>query len=143
MASEQSPEPHHREDAEAPGTPIRVFVYGTLKRGDSRHHWLDGQRFLGLATTLPRYRMYNVGTYPGLIESPNDGLAIRGEVWEVTPECLTTLDDVEGIDEGLYRRDVIQLEAGSFGTVQAYFYLQSVTGCPDCGEEWPVKPAES
>ena len=35
-----------------------VFVYGTLKRGDCRHRFLAGSKFLGLAATylLVRWR---------------------------------------------------------------------------------------
>ena len=46
---------------------ILVFVYGTLKRGMSNHRWLRGQRFVDESRTLPSYRMYDLGGYPGLV----------------------------------------------------------------------------
>ena len=88
-----------------------VFVYGTLKRGDVRSGSLVGAAFLGEAVTEPGYRMYNCGSYPGLIAVDADGVAIRGEVYDIWPECLARLDDVEGVDEGLYARRPIRLRA--------------------------------
>jgi gamma-glutamylcyclotransferase (GGCT)/AIG2-like uncharacterized protein YtfP len=113
-----------------------IFVYGTLMRGDCRHGALAGQKFLGDATTVPRYRMYDVGTYPALVESP-DGLAIEGELWSVDDACLARLDDMEGVPEGLYARRPITLQPPLDGTAaQAYFFLRSTLGMTDCGPRW-------
>ena len=118
-----------------------VFVYGTLKRGFCREHFLAGQSFLAEARTLPKYRMYDCGTYPGLKPCPQDGLSILGELWSVDDVCLARLDREEGGDEGLYARSLIELQpplsesvAGS--PVEAYFYRPSVVGFPDCGDRW-------
>ena len=117
-----------------------IFVYGTLKRGFCRAHFLAGQSFLGEARTLPRYRMYNCGTYPGL-KPVEDGLSIVGELWSVEEACLARLDQEEGVAEGLYSRAVIELarplpEPVRDTPVEAYFYRPSVAGFPDCGEQW-------
>lgn len=111
-----------------------LFVYGTLKRGFCRESFLAGQTFLGEAQTEPLYRMYNCGSYPGLREQ-SPGLAILGELWEVDAECFKRLDAEEGVDEGLYERRAIQLSPHREG-VEAYFYLKSVAGMPDCGDCW-------
>lgn len=118
-----------------------IFVYGTLKRGLCRAHFLTGQRFWGEARTLPRYRMYNCGTYPGLKPAPGDGLSIVGELWQVDSECLARLDQEEGVAEGLYVRRSIELAPASReplpdSLIEAYFYLPGVAGFPDCGECW-------
>src|SRR5207249_6980142 len=60
-----------------------LFVYGTLKRGGRGNRWLAGQRFLGEAVTEPTYRLYDLGTYPGLVRDEANGLAVKGELWEV------------------------------------------------------------
>jgi len=113
-----------------------IFVYGTLMRGDTRHRALAGQKFLGDATTSPRYRMYNVGTYPALVESP-EGLAIEGELWNVDEACLARLDDIEGVSEGLYARRAIKLQPPfEASPAEAYFYLESIVGMADCGARW-------
>ena len=117
-----------------------IFVYGTLKRGFCRSHLLAGQALLTEARTLPKYRMYDCGTYPGL-KPATDGLAILGEVWSVDEACLARLDQEEGVAEGLYSRSTIELAhplpASVTATpVEAYFYELPVTGFPDCGERW-------
>ena len=114
-----------------------VFVYGSLKSGFALHDMLQGQLYLSNALTEPLYRMFNLGSYPGLVEWP-EGLAIRGEVYEVDIECLSRLDEAEGVAERLYLRRKILLQAEFHGRdVQAWFWLNAVRGLKDCGEQWP------
>lgn len=117
-----------------------LFVYGTLKRGDVREHLLAGQVFIAEARTASRYRLFNTGDYPALIDALPLGLegrSIVGELWQVDRACLARLDEEEGVPEGLYERRVIQL-LGTYGAVEAYFYLHPIDRMPDCGEHWPV-----
>jgi len=121
---------------------MRIFVYGTLKRGHRLHHHLAGQCFVGQARTRPEYRLVNCGWYPALIES-SPGRSIDGEVWEVSGETLECLDEVEGVSNGLYIRRVIALQAPfDDAPVMTYFYLQSIDGLSDCGDEWTISSAE-
>ena len=123
-----------------PGKPTLLFVYGTLKRGDVRAPLLDGQRFVGEAETLPRYRLFNTGAYPALVEAEAvglQGLALLGELWSVDAACLARLDVEEGVDEGLYERRPIML-AGESGPAQSYFYLPTTGGMDDLGDHWPA-----
>jgi gamma-glutamylaminecyclotransferase len=114
-----------------------VFVYGTLKRGDVRARALAGERFVDVAVTQTRYRMFNTGTFPALVEVAANGLAIEGEVYDVSADGLRRLDDVEGVEEQLYTRRAIQLAAPfDRAPVDAYFYVPSVAGMPDCGVRW-------
>ena len=119
---------------------VTLFIYGTLKRGDVRAPLLHGQAFLGEQSTAPRYRLFNTGDYPALIEAQPLGLAGRsifGELWSVDSACLASLDLEEGVDEGLYTRRAIQM-ADDAGGVEAYFYMHSVQDMPDCGDCWAV-----
>ena len=114
-----------------------IFVYGTLKRGFERHHLLRGQQFLSQASTESLYRLFDLGSYPGLVESPA-GLAVRGEVYCVDAECLCRLDEAEGVAEGLYVRRKVQLQTKTDNNdVQAWFWLGSVRDKRDCGAVWP------
>ena len=114
-----------------------IFVYGTLKRGGTLHHAMRGQHFVADAHTAPAYRLYNLGWYPGLVESATDGRAIRGEVWEVDANGLVLLDEIEEVDSGLYARRRIQLAAPFHDQhVMAWFFLGDTAGCKDCGEVW-------
>ncbi|MEJ7590484.1 MAG: gamma-glutamylcyclotransferase family protein [Planctomycetaceae bacterium] len=114
-----------------------VFVYGSLKRGYALHTMLQGQLCLGNAVTEPLYRLFDLGSYPGLVEWP-EGLAIRGEVYQVGFDCLSRLDEAEGVAERLYVRRKISLQAEFRGKdVQAWFWLNAVRDLKDCGAAWP------
>lgn len=114
-----------------------IFVYGTLKRGCSNHDQLAGQTFVGEATTTPGYRLFQVTVYPGMISQPGAADRILGEVWSVDPEHLKRLDDFEGVAEGIYRRELVSLEA-PYATerVEAYFYARPFEGRPALGSAW-------
>ena len=115
---------------------MHLFVYGTLKRGESSHRHLAGQKFLAPVRTQPRYQLYNLGDYPGLVER-HDGRSVEGELWDVDPECLARLDLVEGCDEGLYRRSTVQLVPPHDQlSVFSYLYQKPVDGLQDCGTRW-------
>jgi len=120
------------------GMSTTLFVYGTLKRGDVRAPLLAGQTFLGEARTAARYRLFNTGDYPALVDAGPLGVAgrsILGELWQVDADCLARLDEEEGVDEGLYaRRTVALIEPAE--PAESYFFLLPVNGLPDCGERW-------
>lgn len=112
-----------------------IFVYGSLKRGLDLHHLLQGSRSVGPAVTCPHYRLFNLGDYPGIVEWP-EGVEIEGELYEVTVATLATLDHAEGVDEGLYARRSICLVNHAPESAQAWFWLGSISGRPDCGTSW-------
>ena len=108
-----------------------IFVYGTLKRGHEWHSPLAGKEFLTEAETKPRYFMYSLGTYPGLVDAESQqGDRIAGEVYRVDRECRQRLDEIEEVDSGMYELREIELEnAAEISPVFAYFYLGDVAGC--------------
>jgi gamma-glutamylcyclotransferase (GGCT)/AIG2-like uncharacterized protein YtfP len=115
---------------------MKLFVYGTLKRGQSRAAVLDGQEFLARAWTAGDYRMYDCGGYPGLVAS-SPGVAVEGELWDVDSDCLRTLDEIEGTSNNLYQRRVVVLQPPlDRDDVLTYFYQRSVAGLVDCGSCW-------
>ena len=117
-----------------------VFVYGTLKRGDIRSGLLKNEKFLGEAVTVAAYRMVDCGSYPGLVEATQDGLAIEGEFYNVSLSCLARLDEEEGVDIGLYERRLVQLQPPfAEQNAEAYFYLGDCDGLRDCGVRWEVR----
>jgi gamma-glutamylaminecyclotransferase len=115
-----------------------VFVYGTLKRGLSNSGWLRGQVYAGEARTEARYRLYDLGGYPGMVEEgTGDGVSIEGEVWDVDEAGLLGLDVLEGVAEGEYALVPVALQ-GEWAErrVRGYVYLGAVEGCKDCGVSW-------
>jgi gamma-glutamylcyclotransferase (GGCT)/AIG2-like uncharacterized protein YtfP len=115
---------------------MKLFIYGTLKRGRSRAHVLKHQNFLGPAVTLLEYRLYDCGSYPGLV-CATDGDAIEGELWDVGEPCMRRIDAIEGTDEGLFRRERVRLQPPhDVLAVMAYFHQPSVAGLSECGTCW-------
>ncbi len=113
-----------------------LFVYGTLMRGGCRSAAIAGQRCRGTARTQARYRMYDCGGYPGLVEA-GQGISIRGELWEVDAACLARLDLIEGVPEQWYARRPIALQPPfADDLTHAYFYLPSTRHLRECGAQW-------
>ncbi len=96
-----------------------VFVYGTLRQGESNHSFLESSQLLGQYVTKPEYALYDLGPYPGLIEGHH---TISGEVYLVDEETLAKLNILEDVPVE-YRRDTIETP---FGTAWIYIY-QEVT----------------
>ena len=108
-----------------------VFVYGTLKRGGTNHAFMSGQVFRGEARTVKGFRHIHLGGYPGLIPYPQDRDGVAGEVWSVNEACLARLDELEGVNEGLYSRALITLEPPyADKTVFTYIYVSNPTDKP-------------
>ena len=114
-----------------------IFVYGTLKRGCSNHHFLAGQKFAGAARTAPGYRLFDLGGHPGMVVRADDTEGVAGEIWEVDPPALKRLDALEGLAEGVYRREAVPL-LPPFGDrgIEAYIYPHAITGRREVGAEW-------
>ena len=71
----------------------RVFVYGTLKRGQRNFSFLRGAKFYGHHVTESIFSMYEFNDYPAVCR---DGMhAIVGEVYGIDNRRFRTLDDLE------------------------------------------------
>jgi gamma-glutamylcyclotransferase (GGCT)/AIG2-like uncharacterized protein YtfP len=88
----------------------RLFVYGTLMAGENAHRMLGDARFLGTGQTAPAYTLYQLGSYPALVEGGHS--AVYGELFAVDEATLAQLDVYEGVPE-LYVRAAIRLLDGS------------------------------
>jgi gamma-glutamylaminecyclotransferase len=116
-----------------------LFVYGTLKRGGTNHHYMAGQKFVGAARTAPGFRLYELIGHPGMIALDSDRDGVTGEVWSVDDAGLKILDEFEGIEIGLYRRERVPLQAPFADRhVDAYIYAHDVEGLKDLGSTWVV-----
>jgi gamma-glutamylcyclotransferase (GGCT)/AIG2-like uncharacterized protein YtfP len=92
---------------------LRLFVYGTLRRGRAHHAELAGATYEGSLGTEPRYAVIEHAGYPALVAGRT---AVDGEVYAVTTEHLARLDAFEGSG---YVRAPVLLADGS--TALAYF----------------------
>ena len=82
---------------------MKIFCYGTLKRGRSNHYKMKSAKFLGEAF-ITGYQLHQCPA----ITPKKDGI-VYGEVYEIDEALLKTLDRFEGHNEqspqhSLYRR---------------------------------------
>ncbi len=92
-----------------------VFVYGTLKRGHSNHHWLVRARFEGQGQ-LQGVQLFDLGPFPmavaaAALPEPAAAAVLHGELYRVSPAGLAQLDRLEGCPR-LYRRHWLPLRDG-------------------------------
>ncbi len=101
-----------------------IFVYGTLKKGDSNHQLLDGSEYICTTRTIGKYTMLDLGLFPGVLKdersSRSSASFIHGEVYDITPHTLEALDNYEG---EWYFREEIELE---FGIEALIYFLKKI-----------------
>ena len=95
---------------------LKVAVYGSLRRGMGNHRLLETSKLLSTETIQANFRMVDMGSYPGLIESeePND---IVIEVYEVTPDTYKRIERLESYPAFYDRKNVTTTE----GEVGIYY----------------------
>lgn len=120
---------------------IRFFICGSALRGQPDHKNLQSAKFVKKAVTRPIYRLHAVenGWHPGIYEVEVGGIAIPGEVYELTSEqyeyLLSTeppnlyasnvvLEDGEEVPAMLYPRELVEQyqwpDISQFGGWAAY-----------------------
>ncbi len=87
-----------------------LFVYGSLIQGESNHGLLSRARFIGEATTVKRYTLYDLGSFPAMARMGTG--AVRGELYDVDNSTLASVDRLEGVPT-FYRRIAVLLDDGS------------------------------
>lgn len=92
-----------------------LFVYGTLRKGESNQGFLESAQFLGRHETLPKYALYDLGAYPAVIEGHS---SITGEVYLIDDDTLARVDALEEVPIE-YRREQIETP---FGLAWIYLY---------------------
>lgn len=93
--------------------PIRVAVYGSLKSGFGLHNTLKrwDSKLLG-TDRLSYYLMFDLNAFPAVVPSTNMADSISVEVYEISKECLSVLDGVEGVDAFFYERVKVETRLG-------------------------------
>lgn len=76
-----------------------VFVYGTLKRGFPNSHLLERATFIGEFRTVTKYPLVVGGQYfsPYLLDIPQTGNRVKGEMYVVNDAILADLDHLERV----------------------------------------------
>ncbi|WP_261816555.1 gamma-glutamylcyclotransferase family protein [Vibrio gallicus] len=109
-----------------------VFVYGTLRQGESNHHLLEASELLGMFETKPEYALFDLGAYPGLVEGYS---AITGEIYRIDEKVLEQLDILEDVPTE-YRREVLETP---FGEAWIYLYQGSENGKAIESGDWNLR----
>ncbi len=88
----------------------RLFVYGSLMRGQPAHHLLDGARFVAEVSTAPGFALCDFGDWPGMLREGAG--AVRGELFIVPDALVPALDRYED-HPAVFVREEIELADGS------------------------------
>ncbi|MCE7791992.1 gamma-glutamylcyclotransferase [Salipaludibacillus sp. CUR1] len=101
-----------------------VFVYGTLRQGESNHYLLKNSRRVYQQARI-RGSLYDTGKgYPAFVLEGHD--YVYGEIYEITKETLAALDVLEGFRQGkelnLYDRAEMEVETEG-SPVKTWVYI--------------------
>ncbi len=109
-----------------------LFVYGTLRKSiapskDIRHLLRHEAEFQGVATVPGR--LYDIGSYPGLILSENLDETVTGELYKIKNKrvVLNTFDQYEGSVEPFpkpweYQRVLAEVSTADGSKVLSWLY---------------------
>jgi len=123
-----------------------LAVYGSLRKGQQIGAYLNELRDLGDSETLvvSGLKIYVVGEVPGAKVTLNEEdkaviELISADVVKETEEAyLELLDAIEGVEVGLYRRNIIETPKGS---AVIYTICEDVSHCKSIKDwvEWQKK----
>jgi gamma-glutamylaminecyclotransferase len=102
----------------------RVFAFGTLKRGFPLHEaGIADALYLGECMTAEPYPMMIAGPWfaPMMLNEPGNGYRVRGELYEVSDECLARLDKLESAGTPGNYRILIAVASLAGGPPQSAF----------------------
>jgi len=132
-----------------PHDEIKVFVYGSLKRGYWNSYILENSEFIGEAE-IKGYDLFDVGSFPAIVEQiPFEDRfelkRVQGEIYLVDPDTVERLDRLEGVlpgNNGMYLRKMATAidEDRKSHLVYVYVWNQSTDRLTLIeGESWPAK----
>ncbi|MCW8330287.1 gamma-glutamylcyclotransferase [Photobacterium sp. SDRW27] len=105
---------------------VKVFVYGTLRAGQSNHHLLRQATRVGAYQLVYGYQLYDLGCYPAAKKSEAVNLPLVGEVYCIDDDTLAVLDRLEEYPE-VYTRERIETH---YGLAWVYLYRLSTDLLP-------------
>ena len=73
---------------------MKLFVYGSLKKGYYNHRLLKDSQFIR-KYSIPGFTLYSAGSYPVAIQSKKGKDYITGEVYEVNSQIWNIINNME------------------------------------------------
>ncbi len=74
---------------------VKVFVYGTLKKGFGLHTMLGKDSVFISDYTLRDYTLFDVGCNSFPLAVPKYNSIVKGELYEVSNEAMVNMDAIE------------------------------------------------
>jgi gamma-glutamylaminecyclotransferase len=107
---------------------IKLFVFGTLKRGFPLHTHIQGARYAGNYRTVLPYRMLIAGPWfaPMMLPEPGAGHQVKGELYCVDQDHLARIDAAESVGiPGNLRIDIEVEPVAGGAPMSAFAYAKS------------------
>jgi len=99
---------------------IKIFVYGTLKKGFKNNYLLKNAIFLQNYITTKTYPMIDSGFgFPYLLNKPGIGKQIQGEIYEISKDLKKDLDILEDVPRLYYLDDIEEFKT--------YFVIEKIS----------------
>lgn len=117
----------------------KLFVYGSLKAGQRNHGCLGNARFLLYGSTVNKYGLYDLGSFPAMTHAGN--VNVCGEIYEIDDEILRRCDALEGHPH-FYKRELITVGVSHNMVVEdvwAYFYQRDPSAYAVAIDRWPAR----
>lgn len=109
-----------------------IFLYGTLRRGSSRHNILKrlGAEYVGKGTV--QGELFDLGDYPGARKTEKPSSRVVGEIYRLPnpAQAFAVLDAVEGFrpsapESSLFRRETTTARLANGECRTAWLYWLS------------------
>ncbi len=102
---------------------VKLFVYGTLKRGFSNHNFLEEATFLDNAITLKSYLLISPKKeYPYLLEQK--GKKVEGELYCIKYKDLKKIDRLEESGSYYLRKKIKLKDSQGFIHLAFCYFLK-------------------
>ena len=115
---------------------MKLFTYGTLKKGHYNNYLLNGAEYLG-SSKIKGYQCINSPGFPYAIKAKDDSSIIIGDVFEIERHHLSTTDRLEGYPIH-YNRSEVETD---YGTAWIYYitkdrYIDGLVRSYGFCDEW-------
>lgn len=134
-------------------SPDGLFVYGTLREGGTHHAWLLRTQPEGVTGAWVAGRLFHLPAgYPALVPGVEPGAAPPGPGWvrgefvgyddeSDLDQALADLDPLEGVEEGLFTREILPVVLDGGLRFHAWVYMFHVERLPRLEREALEIPA--